>query len=119
MLKKKTRDLVLSRDGGLCMVQGPSCLRVAQVVHHRANRGAGGSKALDLPSNLLASCSLCNGWIEDCSGAEREELIRRGVRVLQAATNEQTAERARLTIFVDPDGVVYMLDDAGGKEAVF
>jgi hypothetical protein len=34
------------------------------VVHHRINRGMGGSKLLDTPDNLMAVCSRYNGDME-------------------------------------------------------
>lgn len=36
----------------------------AIVPHHRANRGMGGSKARDVPSNIVAMCSTFNGLME-------------------------------------------------------
>ena len=39
--------------------------------NHRANRGMGGSKKRDVPSNIVVLCSLFNGLIEsDYSAAE-------------------------------------------------
>lgn len=37
---------------------------VGLVPHHRKNRGMGGSKLLDTPSNLLVVCSWLNGAME-------------------------------------------------------
>ena len=45
------------------------------VPNHRASRGAGGSKSLDRPSNVVVLCSLFNGLIESDSRAA--ELARR------------------------------------------
>lgn len=113
---KRIRDLVKTRDNGLCIVQGPFCLGEYQVLHHRANRGAGGaSGALDSASNLVASCSLCNNWIEDCSGADRAALVARGMRVEGGRTHAHTAEKAREAPVLYPDGRWWLLDDAGGK----
>lgn len=117
-LPKKTRDRVLDRDQGVCVVRGPVCLGAAQVAHHRANRGAGGARSLDGASNLVASCSPCNGWIEDSTGADRADLITRGLRVEGASTHAKTADRARETPVTYPNGRVYLLDDDYGKEEV-
>lgn len=38
--------------------------------NHRANRGMGGSKAYDVPSNLVVLCSLFNGLIESDNRAQ-------------------------------------------------
>lgn len=118
MLTRKQRDRVIERNGDRCAVLGPHCLGRAQVAHHRANRGAGGSKSLDGYSNLLASCSPCNGWIEDSSGADRHELEQRGVRVRGDSTHQKTAERARTTPVHYPDGRVFYLNDDGTREQI-
>ncbi len=116
---KKQREKVFDRDGGLCIVRGPSCFGHGQVLHHRANRGMGGAgKTLDRLSNALLSCSPCNGWIEDSTDELREILIVRGVRVIPASTHAATAARARETSVVYPDGRVFMLLDDGTREEV-
>lgn len=50
----------LDRDGAC-----PHCGDVETAVpNHRINRGMGGSKVLDRPSNIVVICSLLNGLIE-------------------------------------------------------
>jgi hypothetical protein len=50
----------LDRDGG-CL----HCGEVETAVpHHRLNRGMGGSKARDVPSNIIALCASVNGLLE-------------------------------------------------------
>ena len=44
------------------------------IPQHRANRGMGGSKALDRPSNVIVMCSDMNGRIE--SDAEMAAIAR-------------------------------------------
>lgn len=34
------------------------------IPHHRKNRGMGGSKAADVPSNIIAMCAVYNGLME-------------------------------------------------------
>lgn len=51
---------LMDRDGG-CYHCGE---REAVAPNHRANRGMGGSKLLDVPSNLVVLCSRLNGLIE-------------------------------------------------------
>lgn len=41
------------------------------VPQHRANRGHGGSKSADVPSNIIVLCSLFNGLIESDAKAAR------------------------------------------------
>jgi hypothetical protein len=50
----------LARDGG-CLHCGET---EALSPNHRANRGMGGSKARDVPSNIIVLCSAMNGAIE-------------------------------------------------------
>jgi len=50
----------LERDGG-CLHCGES---EAVSPNHRANRGMGGSKVRDVPSNIIVLCSQLNGLIE-------------------------------------------------------
>ncbi|MFC5126923.1 HNH endonuclease [Pseudoclavibacter helvolus] len=110
-----TKSLVLARDQGLCVIAGPFCVGVASIPDHRANRGAGGSSLLNDPSNLIAACTLCNGWKEDVTGDEREELVRRGVRVIPNSTHAKTLERARETSVIYPDGSRFLLHADGSR----
>lgn len=60
----EVRDLVHRRDGGRCARCGsPDRL----TVHHRVNRGMGGSRAgwINEAPNLLLVCEPCNGFFED------------------------------------------------------
>lgn len=118
-LPKKVRDAVIARDDGICVLQiSPDCSRAASCADHRANRGAGGAKhgVLDQPSNLIAACGFCNGFKE--AGADREELLRRGVRVQSDSTHQKTAERARTTHVRYPDNRVFYLNDDGTREQI-
>ncbi len=54
----KVRKLVLMRDGGMCVLQGPGCKLVADCVDHIIAVKDGG--AWYDPSNLRASCYVCN-----------------------------------------------------------
>lgn len=61
----------MDRDGGRCLHCGATEGLVPQ---HRINRGAGGSKALEIPSNVVLFCSQYNVLIE--SDAEQAEIAR-------------------------------------------
>lgn len=50
----------LDRDGG-CLHCGQT---EAVAPNHRANRGMGGSRVRDVPSNIIVLCSWMNGLIE-------------------------------------------------------
>lgn len=58
----------LDRDGG-CLHCGET---EAVSPNHRANRGMGGSKARDVPSNIIVLCSFMNTAIE--SDARQQSL---------------------------------------------
>ena len=60
-MNKKDWQRLLSRDGGRCLHCGET---EAISPNHRANRGMGGSKAADVPSNLIVLCSEMNLLIE-------------------------------------------------------
>jgi hypothetical protein len=57
----KEFDRYLERDGGRCVHCGTTGGLVPQ---HRAGRGAGGSRSLNRPSNIIVLCSSLNGLIE-------------------------------------------------------
>lgn len=59
-MKPKDFARLMARDGG-CLHCG---LTEAVSPNHRANRGMGGSKVRDVPSNLVVLCSWLNGVIE-------------------------------------------------------
>jgi hypothetical protein len=115
MIPKKLVTLVLERDDGWCVIAGPACLGEATVADHRANRGSGGSKILDDPRNLIAACGLCNGWKEDTSRWDRAELVRRGVIVSKAATNQETVRRCQYQGVEYPDGETWFLTSDGRR----
>lgn len=96
-VSKKLFEQIRQRDGGFCLMALPGCMGEGNVLHHRANRGAGGSRVLDHPAVLVLVCSLCNGRAEDAHAIVRADLIERGLRVEKAATNAATVERAKRT----------------------
>lgn len=114
-----TRDLVWKRDWYQCVLAIPGvCTGTAETVDHIANRGQGGSTVLNDPVCLVSACSLCNSVKEDASGELREQLLRRGLRVEKAATNEATLERCRNNIVTYPSGDRFLLTSDGRRKAV-
>ena len=64
-MNKKEFQKYLDRDIACphCGTTGPEL-----VPQHRANRGMGGSKVRDRPSNIIVICSLANGLMESSPG---------------------------------------------------
>jgi hypothetical protein len=58
----------------------PFCAYYADYANHRINRGAGGSKAMNVVVNGCAICSRCNTLIESDSGLALIARVR-GVKV--------------------------------------
>lgn len=57
----KVRALIYARDGGRC----PHCGETEAIgLQHRISKGMGGSKLLDIPSNLLTFCNIGNVAME-------------------------------------------------------
>ena len=114
-VSKRTRLLVLTRDGWLCQVCGRNLaaayLRGDYSLQHRRNRGMGGSKRADTngPANLLTTCGSatspggCHAWIE----ANPVWAAEHGYRISQSQTP------AEVPVFTIHRGWV-LLDDHGG-----
>lgn len=111
----RTVKLVLERDGHICQIGLPGCTYTATVADHRANRGMGGSKELNDPACLIAACGLCNGAKETADGYVLENLIERGIRVRQSATNRDTLMRCLAMPVLYRHGDWYLLDSQGGR----
>ncbi len=76
---------IMVRDGGMCAV----CGAAATTANHRANRGSGGSRTLNRPSNGVAICELCNGLIEDDT-PQRKLAIDRGIKIRRPTSAPNT-----------------------------
>ena len=110
---------VLERAQGWCLLTGPFCLGEATIADHRANRGMGGSKALNAFENLIAACRPCNGWKETVYAMELNSLIATGLRIHRAATVKATLQRCRETPVQGLDGEWwFLLPDGTKKEAI-
>lgn len=72
--------------------------------NHRANRGMGGSKALDVPSNIVLICSWLNERIEG-SAYLREMAIENGWKVSKWGTPK------KVPVFDACTGIWYYLND--------
>lgn len=77
--------------------------------NHRANRGMGGSKAKDVPSNIVILCSQLNGLIES-NATQRALAIAYGWKLTAGQDPKLTP------VFIR--GKWYLLDDQFGKVEV-
>lgn len=60
-MNEKFRKRIYERDHGRCWHCGTD---ENVTIHHRINRGMGGSKLLDMPSNLVVMCAAFNQAME-------------------------------------------------------
>jgi len=68
-MKESIKKRIYKRDEGICWHCGTT---ENTTIHHRANRGMGGSKLLDRASNLITMCVLHNGLMESDVNIFRE-----------------------------------------------
>jgi hypothetical protein len=81
------------------------------VPHHRKNRGMGGSKLLDTPSNILLVCALLNGAMEQQSEVA-EDAKRYGWKL------ESWQDPLVIPIYDAITGFLYRLKDDYSKEYI-
>jgi 5-methylcytosine-specific restriction endonuclease McrA len=60
-ISDKVRALIYERDGSRCCHCGET---EAIGLQHRISKGMGGSRLLDMPSNLLTMCNISNSAME-------------------------------------------------------
>lgn len=100
---------VIERDGGFCLLALANCQGEATTTDHRVNRGAGGSKVLNDPANLIGACTLCNGDKADAHAITLLDLEERGLYIRPAATHADSLKRAKETPVTYLDGERYYL----------
>lgn len=106
-MKPKDFQKLLARDG-YCLHCGET---TAVSPNHRINRGMGGSKLRDQPSNLVVLCSLFNGMIE--SSAESALLAKSYGWKLKYGQ-----DTLKEPVYDAMSGLWYSLDDYFGRSAV-
>lgn len=94
-------QLLLLRDGGYC----PHCGETeALAPNHRANRGMGGCKAAETPSNYVLLCSYMNERIEG-NTYHRELALENGWKV------SKWDNPKKVPVFDACTGIWYYLND--------
>ena len=101
-MNARIRSLVWKRDGGMCWHCGTT---EGLNVHHRANKGMGGSKLLDRYSNLLLICNEFNVSMESYLPHAREARDR-GIKISREAIPSQVPIKRF-------DSREFVLDDFG------
>lgn len=68
-VQEAARRLVRERDGHHCQMCGRSIVDYPSSIHHRINRGSGGSAKLERASLLIRICgsgtTACHGWVTE------------------------------------------------------
>lgn len=66
-VKAEARKLVRARDGHRCQMCGRSIVDYPSSIHHRINKGNGGSAKYERASLLIRMCGTgttgCHGWV--------------------------------------------------------
>lgn len=103
-MKRKDFEKLMARDGG-CV----HCGEIERVSpNHRINRGMGGSKLLDRPSNLVVLCSDMNFLIES-DPLKALEARQYGWKLSKWQSPENEP------VFDKRSGVWFVLDNGFGK----
>jgi hypothetical protein len=112
---RKQVDEILDRDDNVCLMWGsnPFCAYYADFANHRINRGAGGSKAMNVTVNGCGICSRCNILIEDDSHLALVARVR-GVKVRSSHNVARDVQVLMATPLLHPVIGPYFLD-ADGK----
>lgn len=104
-MNSKQFQKYLDRDGSC-----PHCGTTEGLApHHRANRGMGGSKLRDVPSNIIVLCSAYNGLIESNS-VQAKIAVEFGWKLTSGQDPKETP------VFLGDNW--YLLDDNFGKVPV-
>lgn len=106
-MNEKAFKKFLERDNWCCV----HCGRTGDdlVPQHRVNRGMGGSKELNRPSNIVVLCAVFNGLIE--SDAKAAELANRmGWKLKSWQSPESTP------VWYTPEGAWFFLDNSGNRD---
>lgn len=117
---QSTRELVWTRDEGRCVLCGVGLLGRQSAVHHRRNRGSGGSSdpAINSPANLLSVCDgpgSCHEWI----GASPAEAYEAGYMV-SLNSRQDPADVPLIhavfesSVFLNHDGTIRFPSSWGG-----
>ena len=103
----KQIQAVRERDHNSCAWHGQACGEESLVGHHRANRGAGGRKSMNVLSNCVLLCSATNGLIESNTDAAIQARVL-GIKISSHADPdaEPITHAVHGKCFLNDDGTV-------------
>lgn len=109
MISKKKREKITQRDNERCV----ACGAVWQLtIHHRVNRGSGGSKLFDGYEYLLTVCNPCNVAFE--ANARLAELARQlGYKLPRNAS--PPIDPKQVAVYYQFESKWYHLDAEGNR----
>jgi hypothetical protein len=112
MIPVKKRNIILARDSERCV----ACGSIWQLtIHHRVNRGSGGSKLFDGFAFLLTVCNPCNVSFE--ASAEVAEMARQlGYKLPRNVA--PAIDATKVPVYYQFLGKWYLLDTNGEKEEI-
>lgn len=110
-VEEAARRLVRARDGHRCQMCGRSIVDYPSNIHHRINRGHGGSALLERASLLIRICGSgttgCHGWVT-------EHATKAGELGWVLPKNNPDIDPTQERILTHEWGWV-LLDDEGGR----
>lgn len=108
-ISNKLRQLIFARDDFSCVACGS--LKDLSI-HHRVNRGAGGSKLFDKPAFLLTMCITCNGKFEsDVELARKARLL--GYKLHR--NHKPPADPTAIEVYYSKTNQWFKLDNQGKR----
>ena len=111
-MNQKIRLQILGRDDYRCVACGKE---KDLTIHHRVNRGAGGSKMFDTHAYLLTMCSLCNNSFE-ASDTQARKARTNGYKLSRNA--KPPIDPTTIPVFYFWESKWYLLNNQNEKEEI-
>lgn len=111
-ISPRIRTSIYERDGNFCVACGT---QNELTIHHRVNRGSGGSKLFDSKAFLLTMCNFCNTRME--SDADFRELaLVYGWKLLR--NTKPPIDPTTVAVKYTNSGEWFLLDNEGKRKQV-
>jgi len=109
VISKKYRQIVYARDDERCVSCGTN---QNLTIHHRVNRGAGGSKLFNGLAYLLLVCTYCNSLFES-SADEQERAKELGYKL--SRNQSPQPDPTQIPVWYSYKSQFFYLDNEGNK----